>query len=422
MRLTLSDISRTTGPARPATTARLDHLHIPGLDMRIGQAVRLQADSLELAGIHLRDSMRTDPSGLLADQPDLTLTVRHFAWDNPARRASLHGSRYDNGSRYLRADSMHLAPVLDREAYTRLSPFQQDHVRLHSGTLTASGVDPAATFTDTLLRARHISIDRPAIAIYRDRNLPRRPGRKPLPAAFATALPIPLQLDSLDLHDGTIDYTERRPGIPTPARVTTRQTRLRALDIRSRPTPGSDTLRITIDTRLQEAVHLRLRYHEAGADTLHGFQLALRTGPFELPALNSILEPMASARMRRGRVDTIEMRAAGNDISARNAMRMRYRDLKLQFLNPGDTTHKTLRIRLKNLLANTLLRRVSIRSAAAVRTDRDPERGFLNYWVRMTLHGFLANAGIRIGTLQEPGKGRNRQRPADNDIPDLLGK
>jgi hypothetical protein len=422
VRIALTGFSRTTGPGRTATSARLDHLRIPHLDMRVGETYRLQADSAELAGIHLHEGMRTDPAGLLASQSGLSLAARRVAWDDPARRASLHGIRYDNGGRQLRADSMHLAPVLDREAYARRSPFQKDHVRLHSGTLTASGIDPAAAFTDTLLRAGHITIDRPALAVYRDRTLPRRPGPKPLPAAFAAALPIALQLDTLDLHDGTIEYTERRPAIPTPAQVTTRQTRIRALGIQSRPTTATDTLRIAIDTRLQEAVQLRLRYHEACADTLHGFHLALRTGPFALPALNSLLEPMASARMRRGRVDTIEMKAAGNDISARNAMRMRYRDLKLQFLNPGDTAHKTLRIRFKNLLANTLLRRVSIRSAAAVRTDRDPERGFLNYWVRMTLNGFLANAGIRIGTLQDRGKGRKRQQAADKAIPDLLGE
>jgi hypothetical protein len=421
VRITLSDISRTNGQGPTVNSARLDHLRIPRLDMQVGQADRLQADSAELSGIHLHDGMRTDAKGFLADQPGLTLATRRLAWDNPARRASLHGLHYVNVTRHLQADSTHLSPVLDREAYTRLSPFQKDHVSLHTGTLTASAIDPAAALSDTLLRARHITIDRPALAVYRDRTLPRRTGRKPLPAEFAASLPLPLHLDTLDLHDGTIHYTERRPGTPTTAQVTTRQTHIRALGIQSRPTAATDTLRITIDTRLQEAVNLRLRYHEAATDTLHGFLLALRTGPFALPALNSILEPMASARMRRGYVDTIDMKAAGNDISARNAMRMRYRDLKLQFLNPGDTAHKTLRIRLKNLLANTLLRRVSIRSAAAVRTDRDPDRGFLNYWVRMTLHGVLANAGIRIGTLQERGKGRKRQQAAGKDIPDLLG-
>jgi hypothetical protein len=177
-----------------------------------------------------------------------------------------------------------------------------------------------------------------------------------------------------------------------------------------------------VDARLQDTVPIRLRYHEAYADSLHGFLLAMRCGPFRLPALNGILEPLASARILRGRVDTASMRAAGDDFGARNAMRLKYRELRIRFLNPGDIGRKTLRTRLKNLLANTLLRRVGISSAAAVKTERDRDRGFLNLWVRMTLNGLLANAVIGTGNLQELARGGRRQRRTEEEIPDILAE
>jgi hypothetical protein len=40
----------------------------------------------------------------------------------------------------------------------------------------------------------------------------------------------------------------------------------------------------------------------------------------------------------------------------------------------------------------------------------------------MTLNGFLANAGIRIGNLQELAKNGKRQRRTEEEIPDILAQ
>jgi len=380
----------------------------------------LRAEDLRVGGLSLQSGMRMDAAGLLREQPVLSLSAGRLAWSSPANRMALLGFRYGNRGTDWQADSLAWEPSLGRQAFTRQFAYQKDHVTLHSGPVTATGFSPASWFSDSLLQARSIRLDKPALSFYRDRRLPRRPGVKPLPAAFVSSLPIALRIDTLELQDGSIDYEELRSGSDVPAHVLTRRTSLSVTGIRSRGTEGADSLQLDVEARLQDTIPIRLRYRESYTDSLHGFLLAMRCGPFGLPALNTILEPMAAARVRRGSVDTISMKASGNDSSARSAMRMKYRDLGIRFINPGDVGRTSLRTRLKNLAANTLLRRVSIRSAAAVQTDRDRQRGFLNHWVRMAFQGFLANAGIRPASLQDIRKGRSRQRNEGSEIPDIL--
>jgi hypothetical protein len=424
--LTLTDISLSGGTGVPNVRgfleqARLHDLQaapVPGGGKPTWESLR--AEGVAIGSLELRTGMRTDPAGLLLGNSGLTLSAGRLAWRSQTNLAVLMGFRYGNRNRGWQADSLAWEPTLDRQAYTRQFPYQKDHVLLHSGPVAASAMDPATWFSDSLLTAGYLRLDRPELTIYRDRRLPRRPGVKPLPAAFASTLPIPLRIDTLELRDGNIDYEEMRTGSTIPVHVLTRQTHLSVVGLRSRGADGPDSLQIDVETRLQDTVRLRLRYRESYTDSLHGFHLAMRSRPFGLPALNGILEPMASARVLRGYVDTVSMRAVGDDYGARNAMRMKYRDLRIRFLTLSDIGHQTLRTRLKNLLANTLLRSVSIRSAAAVKAERDREKGFLNLWVRMTLNGFLANAGIRIGNLQEVAKGGKRQRRTEEEIADIL--
>ncbi|NDC76721.1 MAG: hypothetical protein EBZ67_02425, partial [Chitinophagia bacterium] len=424
--LALTGISLSGDTGRPDVRAFLEKalLHdlqvIPVRDGGKTTWESIRAEGLDIGGMELQTGMRTDAAGLLLDNPGLTLSAGRLAWRSPTNLLVLLGMRYRNHSSGWQADSLAWEPTLERQAFTRQFPYQKDHISLHSGPVTATGLNPAIWFSDSLLRAGFLRFERPGLTFYRDRRLPRRPGVKPLPATFVSSLPIALRIDTLELRDGNIDYEEMRSGSTVPIHVLTRRTNLSANDIRSRGTEGADSLRMDVVARLQDTVPIRLRYHESYTDSLHGFRLAMRCGPFGLPALNGILEPLASARILRGGIDTASMRAVGDDFGARNAMRLKYRELRIRFLNPGDIGRKTLRTRLKNFLANTLLRRVGISSAAAVKTERDRERGFLNLWVRMTLNGFLANAVIRTGNLQELARGGRRQRRTEEEIPDIL--
>jgi hypothetical protein len=424
--LTLTGISLSGDTGRSEVRAFLEQARLEDLQatpVRDGGKPAwesLRAERLRIGSMELQTGMRTDAAGLLLDQPGLSLSAGRLAWRSPSNRMALLGFRYGNRGTEWQADSLAWEPSLGRQAYTRQFPHQKDHVTLHSGPLYATGFSPVAWFSDSLLRARSLRFERPALSFYRDRRLPRRPGVKPLPATFVSGLPIAIRIDSLELRDGNIDYEEMRSDSALPAHVFTRRTNISVTGLRSRGAEDADSLQLDIQALLQDTVTIRLRYRESYTDSLHGFRLAMRSGPFGLPALNTILEPMAAARVRRGSVDTISMKASGNDSSARSVMRMKYRDLSIRFINPGEVDRTSLRTRLKNLAANTLLRRVSIRSAAAVQTDRDRQRGFLNHWVRMAFHGFLANAGIRMSSLQVIQKGRNRQHTEGTEIPDIL--
>jgi hypothetical protein len=95
------------------------------------------------------------------------------------------------------------------------------------------------------------------------------------------------------------------------------------------------------------------------------------------------------------------MQAVGNEYRAYGEMKMYYQDLNVQFLNRNDYERKTILTRLANFAANTILRKANLKRSGFIYAERIREKGFPNYWIRITLNGILTNAGIRGSSRQE---------------------
>ena len=95
------------------------------------------------------------------------------------------------------------------------------------------------------------------------------------------------------------------------------------------------------------------------------------------------------------------MQAVGNVYRAYGEMKMYYQDLNVQFLNRNDYERKTILTRLANFAANTILRKANLKRSGFIYAERIREKGFPNYWIRITLNGILTNAGIRGSSRQE---------------------
>jgi len=115
-----------------------------------------------------------------------------------------------------------------------------------------------------------------------------------------------------------------------------------------------------------------------------------------------MLEPLVSAKITSGRVDTIRLNAIGREYVAHGKMKMYYHDLKAQYLQKGDASLKTLKTRLINFAANDLiLRHNNKKGYGEVYAERVRERSVINYWLKMAISGMMSSTGVKSNKKQE---------------------
>lgn len=81
-------------------------------------------------------------------------------------------------------------------------------------------------------------------------------------------------------------------------------------------------------------------------------------------------------------------------------MKMYYYDLNAQYLSKGDSSSKNVVTKSVSFFANRIVHTKNRRGTGDVFAERDPEKGFVNYWVKIIVGGVLTNTGVRTDKKQ----------------------
>jgi hypothetical protein len=362
----------------------------------------LDMENFGIATLQLGSDIQMDAISIARKQPALSLRAGLLRRSGSTGNLEVKGLEWHQLTRQLYWTGISLTPLLDKYAFTKTLRTQQDHISMHTGAGRVDQLDLAGFLQDGTLRIRHLSTEDAELSFFRDRTLPPTTGIiKPLPAGLLRRFKTPFVVDSLSIRNSTIAYEEINDRTEKSGFVQLKRTEGLIINLRNTGISPADSLSVSLRTWLMDTASLSINYHESYIDTLHGFGLSLGIGHFSMPALNPILEPIALARIRRGRLDTVIMQAVGNEYRAYGQMKMYYRDLNVQFLNRNDYERKTILTRLANFAANTILRKANLKRSGFIYAERIREKGFPNYWIRITLNGILTNAGIRSSSWQE---------------------
>jgi hypothetical protein len=210
-----------------------------------------------------------------------------------------------------------------------------------------------------------------------------------------------IQVDSLLIKNGLIDYEEFNDKTEQYAKIRLSKLRGAIAGIKTFDPLPDDSLKFNVYARLIDTADLRVKYKQSYTDSLSGFNLKLIVNPLNLTALNSMLRTFASAELKSGNLDTIRMSVIGRKYVAFGVMKMYYDDLNAVYLKKGDTANKSAVTKTLSFFANRIVHTKNKHGTGSVYAERDPEKGFVNYWVKIVIGGVLTNAGVRTNKKQE---------------------
>ncbi len=297
----------------------------------------------------------------------------------------------------LSVDSVSFHPVKSRDEFVSASKWQTDYITLKTGKVSVSKFDLDQYLEDSVFRSGNITIDEPYFTSYRDKTPPFHAGIiKPLATKLIQKIPFKVSIDTILISNGTAVYTELNDKTKETADVLVSRMNGDIFPIKNFGLTPTDSFRIRLNFYLLDSGWIRLRTRESYLDSLSGFLITLRMQPHSMLYLNKILPALSSIKLQSGYLDTLTMRAVGQEYLSLGEMRMYYHDLKVQFLKNGNEEKKRFLQGLMTFIANSfVIKNENKKRVGVVYFPRLRDRSFINYFIKIAMSGVASSVGAK---------------------------
>jgi hypothetical protein len=304
---------------------------------------------------------------------------------------------FSKAAKSFSVDSFSFHPVKNRDEFVSASKWQTDYITLKTGKVAVSKFDLDQYLEDSVFRSGNITIDDPYFTSYRDKTPPFHAGIiKPLATKLIQKIPFKISIDTILVSNGTAVYTELNDKTKETAVVPVTRMSGDIFPIKNYGLTPTDSFRIRLNGYLLDSGWIRLRIRESYLDTLSGFLITLRMQPQSMLYLNKILPALTSVKLQSGYLDTLTMRAVGQEYLSLGEMRMYYHDLKVQFLKNGNEEKKKFLQGLMTFIANSfVIKNENKKRVGVVYFPRLRDRSFINYYIKIVTSGVASSVGAK---------------------------
>ncbi len=377
--------------------------------------------NIELRDLSFNNKNKISLNSILHDNKNMQLLNTGIKVANSLNTFDVNNLSYSSLDHELKFDSLSILPVLNRGDFMKSKLWQTDYPVLNFHATTISGIDTDMYFSDSVLHIKKIVTENPVVEIYKDRRLPFKNGViKPLPVTLLRQLKTKLNIEQLELKDANITYEEFNNKTNKSGRVNFSTLHAKIQNIKNYNLTPTDSLKLNASGMFMDSASIRFMFAESYTDSLHGFTYGLRFRPFKMSSLNPILEPLISAKIKSGQLDTIRLNAIARENVSHGKMKMYYSNLRIQYLNKGSDSIRTFKTKLITFFANEILiNRNKKRGYGAVYSERNKERSFINYWLKIALSGVKSSTGVKTNKKVEKSYKRRIKKISVPEIPDV---
>jgi len=402
----------------------LDQVETSGFDLNLMEKdtvkQHLVMESLHLTNLRLNNATATNLPELFHTNHDFTISRGNILLENGQIRLRTANLSMDQAVRSLSLDSLTFSPMADKETFMKGRVFRHSYIEVGTGSVQVRSIDFDQFLKDSVFHSGKVVVNNLHFLNYIDKRLPFQQGiEKPMLTDLFKKIKLKFVLDSLLLRNSAIQAQEINDKTLLPASIDLTKIRGIVTGIRNCHYRLNDSLKFNLFARLLDATDLRVNYEHSYTDTLSGFKLKAIASSFDMTKLNPMLQPIASARVKSGYLDTLRMSVVGRKHVAVGTMKMHYHNLNVQYLNQGVEANATAKTKLISFFANRVVRKQRLLGSGEVYAERDPEKGFVNYWVKIFIGGVFTNTGVKSDKRQEKKYANTIQKYKVPPIPNI---
>ncbi|WP_290792101.1 hypothetical protein [Flavihumibacter sp. UBA7668] len=403
---TVVPVKKSNRKKRALSGLKVDSIQLSQLDIiytnrKKGQT-KVQSVHLDLYDFHT-DSLQTNARNPLP-AGGFRLSIENIELDLANKQYKLNADQLIlKGADHIQAiiSKIRVSPSAGNnlEALAGKTPVQQDIYHCSIPEIVIDSVDVRSFLEDSIIRTPLIVLKEPTLKIFNDRSRPPATQSKigKNPHQLIQQLPPGLDIPLMQIENGRIEYREKNKDGTDVGKLVFGYINGNAGPIQKGvETIGS--LRLDLTARLMDKIPLHARFYfppgKNGQFSVNG-----NLQPFDLTAINPIIQPLTNVEIRTGKAKKLEFNLKGTDLKATGRVLFIYEDLKIDLLkekNSGETAKRPL----LTLLANQLLVRNHNRfddrhpHEFEVINERVPTKSFFNLVWKTLFEGLKMSAGL----------------------------
>lgn len=295
-------------------------------------------------------------------------------------------------------------PRFGKYAYTRKVGYQVDIATIKVPEITVFKADLEKLMEEKSFVANKVLISGVAANIFKDKRFDKKEDKyRPMPQFLMQNAGFTVRLDTLELLDGEITYTEfpENGMIPGMLYFDNMNISLYPFHIEKEgdeyPLQKADLVgnaRLYGEAELSLDARISFRYP-------YYMDINAKLGAFDVSIINPILENNAYLRALSGNVEGAEWSFKANDEEAIGMMKILYNDLKLELLDErtlergkGRKAILTFVLNVFAVKSNNPRKLFGNTVSSRIYDERDTRRFVFNYWWTATLSGLKGSLGL----------------------------
>lgn len=237
----------------------------------------------------------------------------------------------------LDAEGFGFAPSVPLAAFEGRGPFRPDVVQVGVARVRMQGVDYGALALGLGVHARRVTVDSLRVKVTSDFRGPQPQSSHRTPQQWIAALGQTVDVDSILVREGEVEYREMHPDQTAPGLLTFSHIAATAAPVRhidGRQADG-DSMILAATAQLLRAGRLDVRVAVPLDAPAFDMAFSGTLGPMPAEAFNLALEHMENWRIAHGQVEGVTVGATVHDGVARGTLTPLYSDLSVRVTGHG---------------------------------------------------------------------------------------
>lgn len=289
---------------------------------------------------------------------------------------------------HISTDSIHLSDLsiatqMPIQAYNKMLSHERDHYDLVISSIDFPFPNISKNGDSVQLQLPKLALQHPDFKVYRDKLMPDDRTPKTLLSAKLRNLPFQLGIDSVQVSNGRIKYTERTEYYNEGGSIYFSNLDVLATQV-GNSYPKSDTLTIRGKGTFMNQASLDFDWRLPVYDETESFVFEAEVSELDASDMNVLTKNNIDLSLE-GRIEACRFTIRGNDHRSYQNFRIRYHDLRVTMLNKK----KGKKSWLGTALANLIVKKDSYTRHGDYLhyhgfVYRDPHKSFFNYiWLNV---------------------------------------
>lgn len=349
--------------------------------------VNIIANELETDSVQLKNLIPFKLGNLIVNIEDIKFDLNEYT------HLRLGSINYDLKKKEISLKNLNMGYSIDWVAVSEKIGFQNDVIELSVNEISIHDLEPSNSFYSELdILARKVLIDSLDIKLQRNKNLSRPADAvKPMFNGMISAIPVPVQLDSIQILKSTVTYRE----------LGLKKEESGALSIKNINGVISGFTNISSQQKNIGTLESKLTanfngYAKMQIDLLvpydkESFQLGVNMGSMELNNLNPMVIPLAGVEIKSGTLKKLKYEMNAGPSHSQNSLIFDYSDLHVNLVKEKEN-HKFKKRAIISTIANAAVKTNNFPEhhnylTATYQTERNIYRSPVNYIIQGLVKG-----------------------------------